>query len=178
MARKESKSAGSGARRGTEEELRELRERLRTLTDEAAKNEVILRKTQERELDLLRAESLPALLSVMVTGLGDSYTLDAVTLVLVDPQHEIRHLLIGGGQRLDDYDLLVKRIEEHQLPREAFEWYLDLRRFGSVPHAGFGMGIERVVAWICGLEHLRFLKSGDVVELEVEGIGILRNRVL
>jgi len=63
--------------------------------------------------------------------------------------------IIGGGERLDDYDLLVKRIEEHQLPREAFEWYLDLRRYGSVPHAGFGMGIERVVAWICGLEHLR-----------------------
>ena len=63
--------------------------------------------------------------------------------------------IIGGGQRIDDYDLLLKRIEEHKLPKEAFEWYLDLRRFGSVPHAGFGMGIERVVSWICGLEHLR-----------------------
>jgi asparaginyl-tRNA synthetase len=63
--------------------------------------------------------------------------------------------IIGGGERLEDYDLLVKRIEEHKLPREAFEWYLDLRRFGSVPHGGFGMGIERVVSWICGLEHLR-----------------------
>jgi asparaginyl-tRNA synthetase len=63
--------------------------------------------------------------------------------------------IIGGGQRLDDLDLLVKRIEEHKLPQEAFEWYLDLRRFGTVPHGGFGMGIERVVSWICGLEHLR-----------------------
>jgi asparaginyl-tRNA synthetase len=63
--------------------------------------------------------------------------------------------IIGGGQRIDDFDLLLKRIEEHKLPREAYEWYLDLRRFGSVPHAGFGMGIERVVSWICGLEHLR-----------------------
>jgi asparaginyl-tRNA synthetase len=63
--------------------------------------------------------------------------------------------IIGGGQRLDDYDLLVQRIKEHNLPQEAFEWYLDLRRFGSVPHGGFGMGIERVVSWICGLEHLR-----------------------
>jgi asparaginyl-tRNA synthetase len=63
--------------------------------------------------------------------------------------------IIGGGQRLEDYDLLLKRIEEHKLPREAFEWYLDLRRFGSVPHGGFGMGIERVVSWICGLDHLR-----------------------
>jgi asparaginyl-tRNA synthetase len=63
--------------------------------------------------------------------------------------------IIGGGQRIDDLDMLLKRIEEHHLPKEAYEWYLDLRRFGSVPHAGFGMGIERVVSWICGLEHLR-----------------------
>jgi asparaginyl-tRNA synthetase len=63
--------------------------------------------------------------------------------------------IIGGGERIDDYDLLVRRIEEHGLPKEAFEWYLDLRRFGSVPHGGFGMGIERVVTWICGIEHLR-----------------------
>jgi asparaginyl-tRNA synthetase len=63
--------------------------------------------------------------------------------------------IIGGGERISDYDLLVKRIEEAQLPRQAFEWYLDLRRYGTVPHAGFGMGIERVVAWICGLDHVR-----------------------
>jgi asparaginyl-tRNA synthetase len=63
--------------------------------------------------------------------------------------------IIGGGERLADYDLLLQRIEEHGLPREAFEWYLDLRRYGSVPHGGFGMGIERVVAWLCGLEHVR-----------------------
>ena len=63
--------------------------------------------------------------------------------------------IIGGGQRLDDLEVLEQRIKDHGLPREAYEWYLDLRRFGSVPHAGFGMGIERVVSWICGLEHLR-----------------------
>jgi len=63
--------------------------------------------------------------------------------------------IIGGGQRIDDLDLLLKRIEEHQLPKEAFDWYIDLRRYGSVPHGGFGMGIERAVAWICGLEHVR-----------------------
>jgi len=63
--------------------------------------------------------------------------------------------IIGGGERLADLDLLLKRIEEHKLPKEAFEWYLDLRRYGTVPHGGFGMGIERVVAWICGLEHVR-----------------------
>jgi asparaginyl-tRNA synthetase len=63
--------------------------------------------------------------------------------------------LIGGGQRIHDYDLLVQRLEEHKLPREAFEWFLDLRRYGTVPHGGFGMGIERCVAWICGIEHVR-----------------------
>jgi asparaginyl-tRNA synthetase len=63
--------------------------------------------------------------------------------------------IIGGGERLADLDLLLQRIKEHDLPQEAFEWYLDLRRYGTVPHGGFGMGIERVVAWICGLEHLR-----------------------
>jgi asparaginyl-tRNA synthetase len=63
--------------------------------------------------------------------------------------------IIGGGQRLDDYNLLVQRIKEHDLPQAAFEWYLDLRRYGSVPHGGFGMGIERVVSWVCGLEHVR-----------------------
>jgi asparaginyl-tRNA synthetase len=63
--------------------------------------------------------------------------------------------IIGGGVRLDDYDLLLQRIKEHNLPQEAFEWYLDLRRYGTVPHGGFGMGIERCVAWICKLEHVR-----------------------
>jgi len=63
--------------------------------------------------------------------------------------------IVGGGQRIHDYDLLLKRIREHNLPQEAFEWYLDLRRYGTVPHAGFGMGVERVVAWICGLDHIR-----------------------
>ena len=63
--------------------------------------------------------------------------------------------IIGGSQRIASYDLLLKRIREHGLPEAAFQWYLDLRRYGSVPHAGFGMGIERAVAWICGLEHVR-----------------------
>jgi asparaginyl-tRNA synthetase len=63
--------------------------------------------------------------------------------------------IVGGGERLADYDELLKRIDENKLPREAFEWYLDLRRYGNVPHAGFGMGIERAVAWICGLDHVR-----------------------
>jgi asparaginyl-tRNA synthetase len=63
--------------------------------------------------------------------------------------------IIGGSQRVDSYELLKSRIEQHQLPMAAFQWYLDLRKYGSVPHSGFGMGIERCVAWICGLEHVR-----------------------
>ncbi len=63
--------------------------------------------------------------------------------------------VIGGGQRIHDLDLLLRRIQEHHLPPEAFNWYVDLRKYGSVPHAGFGMGIERCVAWLCGLEHVR-----------------------
>jgi asparaginyl-tRNA synthetase len=63
--------------------------------------------------------------------------------------------IIGGSQRMASYDLLVQRIKDHNLPEEAFKWYLDLRKFGSVPHSGFGMGVERAVAWICGLEHVR-----------------------
>ena len=63
--------------------------------------------------------------------------------------------IIGGGQRTASHELLLERLEAHELPREAFEWYLELRKFGSVPHSGFGMGIERVVAWICHLDHVR-----------------------
>ncbi|MBI2820226.1 MAG: asparagine--tRNA ligase, partial [Acidobacteria bacterium] len=63
--------------------------------------------------------------------------------------------IIGGGQRISSLDLLRQRIKDHSLPEEAFAWYVDLRKFGSVPHAGFGMGLERAVAWICGLEHVR-----------------------
>ncbi|HEX8736041.1 MAG TPA: asparagine--tRNA ligase [Pyrinomonadaceae bacterium] len=63
--------------------------------------------------------------------------------------------VIGGGERATDLEFLEKQIAEHNLPRESFEWYLDLRRFGSVPHAGFGMGVERCTAWMCGIEHVR-----------------------
>jgi asparaginyl-tRNA synthetase len=63
--------------------------------------------------------------------------------------------IIGGGQREDDLETLEKRIAEAHLPREAFSWYLDLRRYGTVPHAGFGLGVERTVAWVCGLHHVR-----------------------
>ncbi|MFH2040055.1 MAG: asparagine--tRNA ligase [Chloroflexota bacterium] len=63
--------------------------------------------------------------------------------------------IIGGSERMSDYDLLLQRIREHNLPEESFKWYLDLRKYGSVPHSGFGIGLERTVSWICGIEHIR-----------------------
>jgi asparaginyl-tRNA synthetase len=84
-----------------------------------------------------------------------------------DPDHPDRALcvdmiapegygeIVGGSQRIHDHDLLLRRIREHGLPEEAFRWYLDIRKYGTVPHSGFGLGIERVVAWLCGLPHLR-----------------------
>jgi asparaginyl-tRNA synthetase len=63
--------------------------------------------------------------------------------------------IIGGSQRIHDHDLLLQRIREHDLPVEAFQWYLDIRKYGTVPHSGFGMGIERCVTWLCGIPHLR-----------------------
>jgi len=63
--------------------------------------------------------------------------------------------IIGGGQRTASYELIEQRIKKHNLPREAYEWYLDLRRYGSVPHSGFGLGVERTVAWLCGIKHIR-----------------------
>ncbi len=63
--------------------------------------------------------------------------------------------IVGGGERLADHEALLQRLREHDLPEKAFQWYLDLRKYGSFPHAGFGMGIERLIAWICGIDHLR-----------------------
>ena len=63
--------------------------------------------------------------------------------------------MIGGGQREENYETLKAAVEEHKLPIADYQWYLDLRRYGSVPHSGFGLGVERTVAWICGLDHVR-----------------------
>ena len=63
--------------------------------------------------------------------------------------------IIGGGQREDNIKVLEAKIRKHNLPEESFQWYLDIRRYGTVPHAGFGMGIERTLSWICGLKHVR-----------------------
>jgi len=63
--------------------------------------------------------------------------------------------IIGGSERADDLQYLLDQIQKHELPQESFEWYLDLRRYGTVPHGGFGLGLERTVAWLCGTHHIR-----------------------
>ena len=77
--------------------------------------------------------------------------------MLSPPNHNTRGFgeIGGGGQREDDHDILLSRIKEHKLPIEPFQWYLDLRKYGSVPHSGYGLGIERTVGWICGTKHVR-----------------------
>src|SRR6202042_667475 len=87
----------------TDREIEDLRKRLAEMTAEASNNESILKRTQARELTLLRADGLGQLLHAMVDGLRDSYGLDAVSVVLLDPQHEIRHLLIAGGDRPEEF---------------------------------------------------------------------------
>jgi len=82
---------------------------------------------------------------------GNPDLVKGVDLLAPDGYGEI----IGGSERETDINVLLRKIAEHELPLEAFEWYLDLRRFGSVPHAGFGLGLERVVRWVCGLDHMR-----------------------
>jgi asparaginyl-tRNA synthetase len=82
---------------------------------------------------------------------GDPDFVKGVDLLAPDGYGEI----VGGSQREDDMDILVRKINEHKLAMEPFEWFVDLRRYGSVPHAGFGLGLERMVRWICGLEHVR-----------------------
>ncbi len=81
----------------------------------------------------------------------DSDLVYAADLIAPDGYGE----LIGGSQRIDDLDLLKRRLDEEGLPHEPYEWYLDLRRYGSVPHSGFGLGVERTIAWVCGLDHVR-----------------------
>jgi uncharacterized protein YigA (DUF484 family) len=89
------------------QENEELKKRIVELTAEAAHNETIMKRTQARELSLLRADSLPQLLHAMVDGLRESYSLDAVSVVLVDPQHEIRHLLNAGGERPEEFKQIL-----------------------------------------------------------------------
>jgi asparaginyl-tRNA synthetase len=119
-------------------------------SDFGAEEETLLASQSERPLLVHR---FPAAIKAfyMQPDAEDPRVVLGVDLLAPEGYGEI----IGGSQRIHDHDLLLRRIEEHELPIEAFQWYLDVRRFGSFPHSGFGMGIERFVAWMCGLKHLR-----------------------
>jgi asparaginyl-tRNA synthetase len=129
--------------------LHELGSKIGEMDDLGAEDETILTKEFDKPIFV---EKYPASVKAFYMKRDESgkYALNS-DLLAPEGYGEI----IGGSQREDDYDELVKRVEEHKLPREAFEWYLDLRKYGSVPHSGFGFGLERIVAWVCGLKHVR-----------------------
>ena len=118
--------------------------------DFGAPHETIIANSFDRPVFVHRYPSVAKAFYMRPDPEDDSLSLSA-DLLAPEGYGEI----IGGGERIADLALLERRIAEQQLPAEAFDWYLDLRRYGSVPHAGFGLGIERTVAWVCGLEHIR-----------------------
>ena len=130
--------------------LHELGSDIKWGTDLGGDDETILSKQYDSPI-LVHRYPLDVKAFYMKEDPEDSRLALCVDLLAPEGYGEI----IGGGQREDDFAILSKKINEHELPPEAFEWYTDLRKYGSVPHAGFGMGIERVVAWLCGLKHVR-----------------------
>ena len=97
--------------------------------------------------------SIPVMAKCRIGHTAEAKVLEALGVDMIAPEGYGE--IVGGGQREDDYEILTNRIKEHNLPIENFKWYLDLRKFGSVPHSGFGLGIERTVAWISGTKHIR-----------------------
>jgi asparaginyl-tRNA synthetase len=118
--------------------------------DLGADDETMLTKLYDR---LVFVEKYPAAVKAFYMKRDPQDSTRALCADLLAPEGYGE--IIGGSQREDDYDQLLARIHEHGLPVEQFQWYLDTRRYGSVPHSGFGIGLERVVAWLCGLEHVR-----------------------
>ncbi len=129
--------------------LKELGSDIGEMDDLGADDETILTKLYDKPLFV---ENYPAEVKAFYMKRNESGKF-ALNNDLLAPEGYGE--IIGGSQREDNYDELVKRIKEHNLPMDAFQWYLDLRKFGSVPHSGFGFGLERIVAWVCGLTHVR-----------------------
>ena len=145
--------AGSSKREGIEDDRPEVAtetKRARPDDDFGGDEETILSRTFDRPV-MVHRYPYPVKAFYMKRDPEDTTRALCVDVLAPEGYGEI----IGGGQREDDLSVLAQRISEHGLPQEAFEWFKDLRRYGSVPHAGFGMGIERAVAWICGLHHVR-----------------------
>lgn len=131
-------------------ELREMGSDIGDMDDLGADDETMLTKKYDKPIFV---EKYPAVVKAFYMKPDPKDPTRALCADLLAPEGYGE--IIGGSQREDDYDKLLKKIQEHKLPVEAFQWYLDLRKFGSVPHSGFGYGLERLVTWICGLEHVR-----------------------
>lgn len=131
-------------------ELQEMGSDIKPMDDLGADDETMLTKKYEKPIFVEKYPSEVKAFYMKRDPADPSHVLCA-DLLAPEGYGEI----IGGSQREDDYDTLLKRIQEHKLPVAEFQWYLDLRKFGSVPHSGFGYGLERIVTWICGLEHIR-----------------------
>lgn len=130
--------------------LRELGSDIGDLDDLGGDDETILTKQYDRPIFV---EKYPAIVKAFYMKRDPADPTRALNADLLAPEGYGE--VIGGSQREDDYEVLLARIKEHDLPLEPFQWYLDLRKYGSVPHSGFGFGLERLVTWICGLEHVR-----------------------
>ena len=120
------------------------------MDDLGADDETILTKQYDRPIFVEKYPAVVKAFYMKRDPLDPNYVLNA-DLLAPEGYGEI----IGGSQREDDYEVLLARIKEHHLPLEAFHWYLDTRKYGSVPHSGFGYGLERIVAWVCGVPHIR-----------------------
>lgn len=131
-------------------ELREMGSDIGDMDDLGGDDETMLTKKYDKPIFV---EKYPSAVKAFYMKRDPSDPSRALCADLLAPEGYGE--VIGGSQREDDYDTLVARIKEHNLPMEAFSWYLDLRKYGSVPHSGFGFGLERLVTWICGLEHVR-----------------------
>jgi asparaginyl-tRNA synthetase len=132
------------------EKLRKMGSKIADNTDLGAEDETMLTEGEDKPIFITKYPAVVKAFYMKRDPENDDLALCA-DLLAPEGFGEI----IGGSQREDDYDTLLKRLEEHKLPREAFEWYLDLRKYGSVPHAGFGYGLERLTGWICGVRHIR-----------------------
>jgi len=130
--------------------LRELGSDIGEMDDLGADDETILTKLYDKPIFVEKYPAAVKAFYMKRDPQNEKYCLNA-DMLAPEGYGEI----IGGSQREENYGELLKRIKEHNLPVEAFNWYLDLRKYGSVPHSGFGFGLERIVAWVCGLQHVR-----------------------
>jgi asparaginyl-tRNA synthetase len=130
--------------------LRELGSDIGDMDDLGADDETLLTKQYDKPIFI---EKYPTVVKAFYMKRDPSDPTRVLNSDLLAPEGYGE--IIGGSQREDDYEALLARIREHNLPETAFGWYLDLRKYGAVPHSGFGYGLERIVAWICGLQHVR-----------------------